>query len=93
MDIKLEWDNEPPSGVADKVIAALQRQIHGLDCPENLIMSLVKLTGDWNGPSVHVYGVAGSDAFHCLYCPTTTWVDFDGNAVDLPPRAPRGEPE
>lgn len=79
--IRLEWDDGPerPEWLEEVVIKDIRESLWGLSKPENLFTHYVQLTPDMNGPSVHVYGVEGSDAFHCLYCLETKWVLASGH--------------
>lgn len=74
--IKLVWDEGPerPDGLDEYVCRDLQRNLNDIEHPSKLITHHVLLTKDWEGPSVHVYGRPGDDAYHCRYCLKTEWV-------------------
>lgn len=74
-DVVLVWKggDARPEGIDERVMEDIRQGLGGLSCPGNLITHHVKLTTDWEGPSVHVYGVKGDPAFHCSYHAVTEW--------------------
>lgn len=72
----LEWaaDALPPpdqiDAIADTVFAHLDVDI---DHPAQCVFSIISLTDDDDGPSVHVSGDKTRSVFRCRYSATTTW--------------------
>jgi hypothetical protein len=82
--VTLVWEesDEPrPDGVDAAVIEDIRQSLWGLSAPGDLITHHVKLSDDWDGPSVLVWGEEDSDAFHCVYQSTTKWVTASGERI------------
>ncbi len=81
-DITLVWDGEYPAGIEDVVVSDIRVSLPSLGCPEDLMIHTVFLSEDMRGPSVLVAGMDGSPYFHCVYFPSTEWVDGEGNCFN-----------
>lgn len=72
----LEWSPDalpPPDELAtitDRVFADME---YGIDRPAQCVLSIVSLTDDDDGPSVHVTGDKTRPVFWCRYSATTDW--------------------
>jgi hypothetical protein len=88
MKTKLVWDAEwlPPMGMRKVIEAAvridIKTRLSGLSHPSVLIAHHSFLTEDHHGPMVFVYGVPGSDKFHCRYDPNPIWSEKAADVGD-----------
>lgn len=81
-DITLTWSGDYPAGIENAVVDDIRRSLWGLGAPEDLWFHSVFLTQDMNGPSVFVWGEAGSPSFHCEYCVETKWSSDDPGGTE-----------
>jgi hypothetical protein len=72
----LEWsaDALPPPDQIDAIAAQVFADLDAeIDKPAQCVFSVISLTDDDDGPSVHVTGDKTQPVFHCRYSATTTW--------------------
>ena|SRR5579859_7005812 len=87
--IRLEWDEKwlPPDWRRAEIELAVRENIAEtrLVDPSEICFHHVFLAADLNGELVFVFGVDGSDAFHCKYVEKPRWESFNGEADQEPP--------
>lgn len=69
----------PNDEEVEKTIVELNEMLDNLEEPCNLITHTVILTDDWNGPSVHVYGLPeDKENLYATFSMTTEWSSITG---------------
>ena len=77
--IPIVWDDDslpPPAeraAIEQTVRDDLTEWLDDLEAPADLCFHHIGLSKDHEGPSVHAYGVPGSEAIHCAWSAATEW--------------------